>query len=92
MKASSGGRGFVGVIVGAVGRLGGVDVEGVVDGLGVVGVEAVGAVGLDTGVSEVTGASWVGGNVTGAFGLQPSSVANTKTNATKLPRFMIASG
>ena len=67
------------------------DGEGVVDGLGVVGVEAVGAVGVDTGVSEVTGASWVRGNVTGALGLQPANATNTKQTATKTPSFIIAS-
>jgi hypothetical protein len=94
IKASRGGRGFVGLGVGVkvVGWLGGVDGEGVVDGLGVVGVEAVGAVGVDTGVSEVTGAPWVEGNLTGATGLQPSSIASINNTATETPCFIIAFG
>ena len=69
------------------------DGEGVVDWLGGVAVEGgVGVVGVSTGVSVATGDSWVGGNVMGAFGLQPGSSMDIRIRATKTPCFMIASG
>ncbi len=85
IKAPRGGRGFVGVGVGVVGRVGGMD------GGGDVRFEVVGAVGVDTGVSVATAGvvSWVGGNVTGAFRLQPSSSVSTKIRANEIPCFMI---
>ncbi len=57
---------------------------------GEVGV-VTGAVGVDAEVSVAAGgvASWVGGNVTGAFGLQPSSTVNIKHTSSKIPCFMI---
>jgi hypothetical protein len=81
------GRGFAGFIVGAVGGLG-VDSEGGVDELGGMvvgecviglsdgvsegGVGAVGAEVVDIGVSDITGASWLGVNVIGVARLQPA--------------------
>ncbi len=43
-----------------------------------------------TGVSDATGASWAGGNVAGAPGLQPTSIVNIM-NAAKTPCFMTSS-
>ena len=34
--------------------------------------------------------SWVGGGVTGAFGLQPSSIVIIKITGTKLPHFIFS--
>ena len=69
-----------------VGKLDGADGEGGVrfdvvgdrEGSGVVG-----AVVLAAGVSGTEGgaASWLTGDVTGAFGLQPTSIVNTKNTA-----------
>ena len=50
---------------------------------------AVGAEVVDTGVSDITGASWLGVNVMGAFGLQPESSAGIKTSATRILRFIL---
>jgi hypothetical protein len=96
------GRGFAGFIVGAVGGLG-VDSEGGVDELGGMvvgecviglsdgvsegGVGAVGAEVVDIGVSDITGASWLGVNVIGVARLQPSSIVNINNTATKIPCF-----
>lgn len=74
--------GDVDVVVGAVGLS-----DGVIEGrVGVVGVDAGASVAAGNGVS------WVGNDVTDAFGLQANSIVNVKNNATKMPCFMIASG
>ena len=52
-------------------------------------VEVVDAAGVGIAASVVAGeASLVVGNVTGAFGLQPSDTTNTKQTATKIHCFI----
>ena len=70
--------------VGAVGVLGGVDGEVDVGAEGVVGV--VGAVAV---VTAVSGASWLGGGVMVAFGLQLRNSASIRISATKILRFIL---
>ncbi len=93
------GRGIVWVgVAGAVVlgcARGGVGEGGLVDiGEGSIRFDAVGdegrgeVVGVDAGVSDEIVVSWLGGNVTVAFGLQPRSSANIKINATRILRFI----
>jgi len=79
-----GGRDFIGLTIGAVGRL------GCVDGEGGVTFDVVGAVVLDAGVSASVGgaACWVGGDVTGALGLQPRSIVTIRISAMKIAFFI----
>jgi hypothetical protein len=95
IKASGGGRGItsVGVNVEVVGWLNVVVSEGCVGFVVVRDEEVSGVVyarGAGTGVSVTVGcaASLIGGDVTGAPGLQPTSIVNTR-NAAKTPRFII---